>query len=341
MKKNTFTRPDVLRVVKHLRGLYKSAPKTKEIPKLLAHRRYVVENYGNIDGNIPIIEPTIKVEKIKVRTIDCEWLCHENADPQKRLMYLHGGAFIAGSLDSHRPLAAELSKRAGVAVLLVDYRRAPEYPYPAGLDDCIDAYNWMVENNLEGKEKATHTFIAGDSAGGNLTLACLLKIKDSELKMPNAALAISPPTDLAGKSVSVTTLNGFDPILEKKAYKVLLPLVYLFGKEALKIQDSWQNKVNLVSKIVLKKKRLVKNPYVSPIYGNLEGLPPIFINVGDVEILRDDSIRFVDKARKAGTNASIKVWPDMIHVFVAFMGYLPEAEQCIDEMSDFIKKYSV
>lgn len=335
-------REDVKVVINHFKKLYKNLKSTKNssIADQVKDRRWIVENYGSIDGKNPIIDSTILIEKISVNNINCEWIVDTNADKNKRLLYIHGGAFIAGSLDSHRAMCCELSKRAKVAVLSVDYRLAPENPFPAGLDDCYEAYKWLIDNSGNEKNKAKKLFISGDSAGGNLSLALLLKIKAEGITMPNAVLPTSPVLDLLGNSDSVKSLDGLDPIINKKALIYGLPVAYLFGKDALKMDSSKIHKIITIGKVLATKKQLLKNPLVSPIYGDLSGLPPILINVGEIEVLRDDAIRFVDKARKQGSPANVKVWPHMIYVFIAFLGYLPEAEQCLDEMADFIKKYS-
>jgi monoterpene epsilon-lactone hydrolase len=335
-------REDIKVVINHFKKLYSNA-KTLEnssVEEIVKERRWIVENYGLIDGKEPVIDPEIIIKKVNIRGVNCEWILAPNADKNKRLLFLHGGAFIAGSLDSHRALSCELSKRAGVSVLAVDYKLAPENPFPSGLEDCYDVYDWMLENSIDEKITADKVFISGDSAGGNLSLAILFLIRESNLRMPNAVLPISPVLDLFGKSPSVNNLDGFDPILNKKAFVKGLPLVYLFGKDVLKMNESKFKKISTVFKIITRKSKLIKNPLVSPIYGDLKNFPPILINVGDVEILRDDSIRFVDKARKEGVKASVKVWPNMIHVFVAFLGYLPEAEDCINDMANFIKLHS-
>ena len=335
-------REDVQVIYKHFETLYGNVNKLKNISisEQIKQRRNIVENYGSINGITPVIDSDILIQKIKVRGINCEWIVAPNADINKRLLYLHGGAFFAGSLDSHRAISCELSKRAGVAVLAVDYRLAPDHPFPAGLEDSFDTYQWLLENTPDQKSKAQKIFVAGDSAGGNLAVALLIKLKYSTERMPDAVLPISPVLDFSGKSESITRLDGKDPIINKKAFLKGLPLVYLFGKDVLKIEKSKLNKWSLLLKVLLSKNKLVKNPLVSPIYADLEGLPPIFINVGENELLLDDSIRFAEKARSQGVEVKLKVWSDMIHVFVAFLGYVPEAEECLNEMTEFIKKYS-
>lgn len=332
-------RDDVKLIFDHFNTLYGGVNSSGKfnVKQQITDRRKIVENYGSVNGVNPIIDEYITIKKVKVRGIPCEWIIAPDADPNKRLLYIHGGAFFAGSLDSHRAMSCEISKRAGVAVLAVDYRLAPENPFPAGLDDCFEAYEWLLENSINGRSKATSIFIAGDSAGGNLAISLLLKLKYTTLRMPNAVLPISPVLDFTFKSKSIHQLADKDPVINKKGLLKGLPLVYLFGKDILKLDKGNINKAAVLTKVILNKNKYVKNPLVSPIYGDLTGLPPILINVGASEILRDDSIRFVEKARQQGVKASVKVWDDMMHVFIAFKGHVPEAELCLDEMADFIK----
>jgi len=331
-------REDIQLIFNHFKELY-NIESNLTVNQQIQKRRGIVEKYGSVGGVDPLIDSSVSIKKIKAHGIPCEWIVAPNADENNRLVYIHGGAFFAGSLDSHRAISCEISKRAGVGVLAVDYRLAPDHPFPSGLDDCYDAYQWLLNNIPDKKIKAKNIFIAGDSAGGNLSISLALKLKNTELKSPNAVIAFSPVLDFLCKSPSISKLDGIDPILNKKGLVQGLPLVYLFGKDVAKIEKKAINKFILLSKVILNKKKLSLNPLVSPIYGDLEGLPPILINVGEIELLVDDSIRFYEKAKKQGVDIHLKVWKDMMHVFVAFLGHIPEADQCLNEMSDFIKKY--
>lgn len=336
-------RKDVETIFNHFESLYGTIKVTKKInvKEQIKQRRNIVENYGSVNGVNPEIDSLITIKKVNVHGVPCEWIVAPGADTSKRLLYIHGGAFFAGSLDSHRAISCEFSKRAGVAVLAVDYRLAPENPFPLGLDDCYDAYQWMLENTPDGKSKASNVFIVGDSAGGNLSISLLLKLKYSTLRMPDAVLPISPVLDFSGKSKSIYKLDGQDPVINKKALLQGLPLVYLFGKEISKLEKSRINKYLMLMKVLMYKKKLSKNPLVSPLYAkDLTGLPPIFINVGEFELLVDDSVRFTEKAKKQGVDIKLKVWKDMMHVFVAFLGHVPEAEECLNEMAEFIKQHT-
>lgn len=331
-------REDINIVIDHFKKLYNVDPKLP-VNEQIKRRRNIVENYGAINGKKEIIDENISIKKIKAHGVNCEWILAPGADEDQRLLYMHGGAFFAGSLDSHRAMCCEISKRAGVGVLNVDYRLAPEYAFPSGLEDCYDAYQWLL-NNIPGKKtKPKSIFLAGDSAGGNLSIALAVKLKYSHLKMPDAILAMSPVLDFTGKSDSIKRLDGKDPVINKKALLQGLPLVYLFGKDLVNIDKSPINKARIISKAILNKQKLAKNELVSPIYADLTGLPPIMLNVGETELLLDDSIRFAEKAQKQGVDVSLKVWKDMMHVFTAFLGHLPEAEECFNDMTKFIEKH--
>lgn len=331
-------REDVEVIINHFKKLYNVDPKLP-VSEQIKKRRFIVEKYGSIDGVDAVIDESISIKKIKAHGIPCEWIVAPDADENQRLLYLHGGAFFAGSLDSHRAISCEISKRAGVGVLAVDYRLAPEHAFPSGLEDCYDAYQWML-NHIPGKKsKAKSVFIAGDSAGGNLSISLGVKLKYSHLRMPNAILAVSPVLDFTAQGESIRRLDGQDPVINKKALVQGLPLVYLFGKDILKIEKSPINKFKVLSKAILNKKRLSKNELVSPLFADLTGFPPTLINVGEIELLVDDSKRFAEKAKKQGVDIELKIWKDMMHVFIAFLGYVPEAEQCLNEMSEFINKH--
>ncbi|MDA1229857.1 MAG: alpha/beta hydrolase fold domain-containing protein, partial [Planctomycetota bacterium] len=181
--------------------------------------------FGTVDFNLEALragmgtrnEPRIdgvKLIPVKIRDIPCEWVLAPGADPDLRLLYLHGGGWVSGSGGNYLPLAAEISVAAKCAVLLPDYRLAPEHRFPAGLEDCIAAHDWLIANGPSGPGLAKATFIAGDSAGGNLTLATLLALRDSKRTLPAGGIAISPATDFTLASESLKTVH--DPIISAR-----------------------------------------------------------------------------------------------------------------------------
>ncbi len=274
--------------------------------------------FGTSDFNLAALragmgsrrEPTIKdvkLIKVKVGDVPCEWVVAPGADPDLRLLYIHGGGFVSGSGAYYLRMAAQISAAAGCAVLLPDYRLAPEHPFPAGLDDCVRAHEWMRANGPAGQEPARVTFVAGDSAGGSLTLTTLLALRDRKLPLPAAGISISPCTDFTLASESLKTVH--DPIISAKTMPV-------FRDHYLKKTDP-------------------RDPLVSPVFGDYRGLPPLLIQIGEHEMLRDDGIRAAKKARADGVSVQLEVWPGMFHVFQSHD--IPEARAAIAPLADFIR----
>ncbi len=257
-------------------------------------------------------EPTIegvRLLQVRIDEIPCEWVVAPGADPDLRLLYLHGGGFVSGSGGFYLALAAHLSAAAKCAVLLPDYRLAPEHRFPAGLEDCLRAHGWLTANGPAGPKPAKATFIAGDSAGGNLTLAVLLALRDRRQPLPAAGIALSPTTDLTLASQSLQTVD--DPIISASTMPVF--------------RDHYLGKAD------------PGNPLASPVFGDYHGLPPLLVQVGEHEMLRDDSVRVANKARADGIPVKLEVWPGMFHVFQSHEPLLPEAREAIDHAADFMR----
>ena len=249
--------------------------------------------------------------RAKIGDIPGEWVMAPGADPDVRLLYLHGGGFVSGSAAFYLAMAARISAAAKCAVLLPDYRLAPEHRFPSGLEDCISAHEWMIANGPSNPSPAKVTFIAGDSAGGSLTLATLLALRDRKLKLPAAGIPLSPSTDLTLASESMRTDD--DPIISSKSMPFFVE--HYLGKTD------------------------PRNPLASPVFGDYRGIPPLLIQVGEHEMLRDDSIRVADKARKDGATVKLEVWPGMFHVFQSHEPLLPEAREAIEHIGDFIRTH--
>ncbi len=253
--------------------------------------------------------PDVALIPVQVGDVSCEWVLAPGADPALRLLYLHGGGFVSGSGGFYLALAAHLSAAARCAVLLPDYRLAPEHRFPAGLEDCIRAHQWLTQTGPAGPAAASATFIAGDSAGGNLTLTTLLALRDRGLPLPSAAAALSPVTDLTLASESLRTVD--DPIISART----MPLFrehYLGGADP-------------------------RNPLVSPVFGDYHGLPPLLFQVGEHEMLRDDSVRAAAQARRDGARVTLEIWPGMFHVFPSHEPLLPEAREAIEHIAAFLR----
>ncbi len=242
--------------------------------------------------------------------VPAEWLAAPESDPERVMLYIHGGGFVAGSIRSHRHLAARIARAARMRLLVIEYRLAPAFPYPAALDDCLAAYRWLLSCKID----PSRMVIAGDSAGGNLTLTTLLGLRQAGDPLPAAAVCLSPVTDLAMKPSLDPALARKDPLLDPAAGERWLR-AYLAG------QDPAQ-------------------PLVSPLLGDLHGLPPLLIQIGTEEMLYPDATRFAGKARQAGVDVTLDVWPGMFHVWQISAPLIPEADQAIAKIGEFARKYS-
>ncbi len=249
----------------------------------------------------------IKLIRVMIGDIPCEWVVAPGADPDFRLLYLHGGGWVSGSGGNYLPLAADISVAAKCAVLLPDYRLAPEHPFPAGLDDCVAAHDWLVGNGPAGPAPAKATFIAGDSAGGNLTLATLLALRDRKRPLPAGGIPLSAATDFTLASASLKDVH--DPIISART----MP----------EFRDRYLGKSD------------PRNPLASPVFADYHGIPPLLIQVGDQEMLRDDSVRVAKKARSDGIPVTLEVWPGMVHVFQ--IRGLPESREAIAQIAEFMR----
>ena len=240
--------------------------------------------------------------------VSAEWSVADGADQDKVILYVHGGGYVMGSAGSHRDMTGRLSQASGARVLSLNYRLAPEHPFPAPVDDSVAAYKWLLAQGIS----ASNIAIAGDSAGGGLALGTLLAIRDAGEPLPAAGIGISPWVDMEGTGESMTTRAAVDPVVQKEG---------LLGMAKLYLGDADP-----------------KNPLAAPLHGNLAGLPPLLIQVGDSETLLDDSNRITERARKAGVNVTLKIWDEMPHVWHLFAPILPEGQQAIEEIGAFFKE---
>jgi acetyl esterase/lipase len=260
-------------------------------------------------GEMVKLPKDVKCEKLDAGGVPAVWISTPDVVNDRVLLYLHGGGYIGGSIKSHENLAARLSRVSNFRVLLIDYRLAPEHIFPAAIEDSTKAYRWLVSN--EGI-LPKNIIIGGDSAGGGLTIATLVKLRDDGDTLPAAAVCLSPWTDLAATGDSLKTNADIDPFVPADAVEKMAKLYY--------------GDVD------------PKNPLISPLYGNLQGLPPLFIQVGTAEVLLDDSVRIADRAKEVGVEVQLEIWQDMIHVFAAFAEWAPEGQQGIVQIGEFIQK---
>ncbi len=234
------------------------------LPPALANR------FNKIGTSKVKLDPDITQEAISADGTPCDWLIPPNFNPDQVLLYLHGGGFVYGQTPLHLQMGAYLAKKLGFRLLMVDYRTAPEHPFPAALEDCVTAYGWLLAQGIQPQ----NIIIAGDSAGGSLTLTMHLKLRDEGHPLPAVAVCLSPVTDLTPEAKK---REGFkDPMLPTKAMDFYIQ-AYLAGQDP-------------------------HNPLISPILGDLKGLPPMLLFVGDEEILREDALHFAKAAEAAGVD---------------------------------------
>lgn len=237
--------------------------------------------------------------------VPCEWVIPQNSPADQVLLYLHGGGFVYGLTPPHLQMGAYLAHKLGLRILMVDYRLAPEYPFPAALDDCATVYRWLLKHGTPPQNIA----VAGDSAGGNLTLTLLMKLRDSNEPLPAAAASLSPVTDLTQDKVH----PGFrDPLLPPQAVK-FYATSYVGNHDA-------------------------HDPLISPVFGDLRGLPPLLVHAGEDEMLREDAVRLEALARAAGVDVRLEVYPRMWHVWQLYLA-LPQAVQSLDDIAQFLRAH--
>lgn len=252
--------------------------------------------------------PGVRRREATVGDIPCEWLVPDKCDEAPVILYLHGGIYMLGSANTHRRMVSFIARAAGMRALIPNYRLAPEHPFPAAIEDATLIFRKLLEQGMA----PARTAIAGDSAGGGLTMATLLSLKNSGDPLPAAGVLLSPWVDLAAKGESLKTRAGVDPWFDP------------------------DNMPEMVRRYC--GNRDPKAPLISPLYGDLSGLPPLLIQVGDHEILLSDSTRLAERVTQAGGKATLQVWPEMWHVFQYFIGQMPESAKAIADIGGFLKK---
>ena len=247
---------------------------------------------------------SIQPQRITIEHIPAEWLIPPQANTHSAILYLHGGGFATGSIKSHRAIVGRIAEAGNIRALLIEYRLAPEHPFPAAIQDALLAYNWLRKNGYE------KIVIVADSAGGGLALSTVISMRDNQLPMPLLVICMSPLIDVEGTGESVIANAKRDPWLKVEAKNIFK---YYIG----------QNNPC--------------NPLISPLYADYKNFPPLLIFVGGDEIMLSDSTRLAEKARNAGVDVQIKIWEGMWHVFPFFAPFVPESLQAITEIGDFIK----
>jgi epsilon-lactone hydrolase len=276
-----------------------------ENTSIAAFRELAESSNRKMENKLPA---GLQVIPFDLSGMHAEHLIPAGVSQEKVILYTMGGGYVSGSCNDHRTLVAKVAQTSGFAVLMFDHRLAPEHPYPAALDDTLTAYRWLLEQGTQ----PANILIMGESAGGGLCLATLLALRDQRMPLPVAAVALSPWTDLK--------LTG-DSYRTKRNVCISPPgMSQLCSKYYIGDHDPTE-------------------PWISPLYGDLHGLPPVYINVGEYETMLDDSTRFAEKAREAGVNVTLVVGPKMIHCYPLMAPMFPEATQALNDVCAFIKKH--
>lgn len=262
-----------------------------------------------------------RIKQADVGGVPGEWVLAPHSDPACRLLYLHGGSFISGAPCGHRVITTELARVTGAAVLALDYRLMPEHTRRELTADCQTGYRWILEHGPEGPAPLRELFVAGDSAGGGLALTLLAWARDAGLRTADGAIAISPSVDMTLSSptfkANLKTDRMLGPSLEwflKTPRSIRLLLIWAFNRIA------------------------PPHPLISPIFGDLSGLPPLLIQASEAEMLLGDAQRYVNKARAAGVHAELETWPELLHVWHLFAPILPEAQDALERIGGFVER---
>lgn len=269
----------------------------------------IEQSRAAFDGisNMFVLPSDVKHEAVDVDGTPGEWISVEGTTGDTTILYLHGGGYVIGSINSHREMISRIARAAKVRALAIDYRLAPEYPFPAAVEDATKAYRWLLRQGVPPEK----VIVAGDSAGGGLTVALLLALRDAGDPLPTAAVCISPWTDLEITGESMVTKKDVDPMIRPDDAK--------WGAE--RYYGSADP----------------RNPQVSPIHADLSGLPPLLIQVGTSEVLLSDSTRLAERATSAGVDVTLEKWEEMVHVWHFFAFMLPEGQQAIERIGEFVR----
>jgi epsilon-lactone hydrolase len=253
----------------------------------------------------------VKCEPVSAGGVNAQWITAPEAAADRALLYFHGGGYVMGSIETHRELAARLSKATQARCLVLDYSLAPEKPFPAAVNDATAAYRWLLAQGF----KPGRIAVAGDSAGGGLAVAALVAIRDLNLPAPAAGVCLSPWVDLEGEGASMRTNADKDPIVSRDM--ILAMARFYVGEQG----D-------------------LREPLAAPLNADLSDLPPLLIQVGDAETLLDDSTRLANKAETAGVDVKLQIWEGMPHVWHLFAPDLAEGQDAIGKIGEFVLQHT-
>jgi monoterpene epsilon-lactone hydrolase len=285
--------------IAQLRAIIAARPRASEI----AQMRLDADARGKAFG----LAGDVTVEPIVVNGVRAEWISTPGADPSSAILYLHGGGYVICSLDSHRHLMAEVGRASGARTLAIDYRLAPEHPFPAPIEDTVAAYRYLLDSGI----KPNRIALAGDSAGGGLVVGALLAIREAGLPLPACGWCISPWVDMEARGQSFTDRAEADPTVQK-ATILMMAEWYLGGADPC-------------------------HPHAAPIHGDLRGLPPLLIQVGAAETLLDDSVALARKAGASDVVVDLQIWPEMIHIWHIYFPMLSAGRRAIASGGSFVR----
>jgi len=299
-------------IIEHVQGYYATRrdPAMDAMTRVMEARRLFLTG-GCIDGIVPGIAGTTRVRPVRASGVRGEWVLAQGADPRRRLLYVHGGGMYTGDAAGYRHMVERLSSELRAAVFSLDYRLAPEDRFPAAPDDCLAAWSWLEVNGPEGPLPAERLWVAGDSAGGNLVLVLLQDLKRRGGRTADAAVAIAPVTDFTHAVRRERGPTRGDPFLSVAAIETLNDIYLPPGQDP-------------------------RDPRVSPLFGDLAGLPPTLLDVGAREVLACDSEGYAERARAAGSPVRLAVRPGMTHVFQWWCHLLPEGRRNLGEIAAFL-----
>jgi acetyl esterase/lipase len=252
--------------------------------------------------------PGVTYDDVAAGGVPAQWATPDGADSGRVFLYFHGGGYCFCSMRSHRKLVGHLAAAARCRALNVGYRLAPEHPHPAALTDALAAYRWLLATGIDARD----VVVAGDSAGGGLALALLVKARDERLPLPVAGVLCSPWVDLAMTADSITTRADIDVRQDPAGTKWCAKL-FLAGQDP-------------------------RDPDASPLYADLTGLPPLYIQAGDWDILVDDAHRLADRARRAGVDVRLDLFPEMLHAHQIWAGNMPEADDAVARIGEYARQ---
>lgn len=306
----------VVRLVKQSVAEIRSAPRRQ---RLEAIRRVMAR--GFVEPPLLAGESAYRIAEVDAGGVPGEWVLGPDSDPNRRLLYLHGGSFISGCPRGHRVITTELARVTGAAVLALDYRLMPEHSRRDMIDDCRMGYRWLLDHGPDGPAPVRELIVAGDSAGGNLALMVVAWARDAGLRAAAGAIALSPGLDMTFSSPTLKSNLKTDLLLGPSVEwllriprTILLLMVWGWGR----IPPS--------------------NSLVSPVFGDLSDLPPVLVQASEAEIMLGDARRYVNKARSAGSSAELETWPDMPHVWHLFEPILPEAQEAFERIGQFVER---